>query len=51
MNIQTSQMIRAERRREEREILDVIWLDEDLYLAELFGLRPYEPGAGRLEVS
>jgi len=43
MNIQNSQMIRAERRwdREEREILDV-WLDEDLYLAELFGLRPYE---------
>ena len=50
MNIQNSQMIRAERRREECEILDV-WLDEDLYLAELFGLRPYEPGAGRLEVS
>ncbi|KYM85799.1 hypothetical protein ALC53_04383 [Atta colombica] len=44
MNIQNSQMIRAERRwdREEREILDV-WLDEDLYLAELFGLQPYEP--------
>jgi len=44
MNIFNSQMIRAERRcdREEREILD-IWLDEGLYLAEKFGLRPYEP--------
>jgi len=37
-------MRRAERRwdREEREILD-IWEDQDLFLAEHFGLRPYEP--------
>jgi len=36
-------MIHAERRwnQEERKILDV-WKDEDLFLAELFGLRSYE---------